>query len=67
MVPVCIHPAGASVKQPPGYYELSGKPHGTHICVPYKPAENNKQIIVQQGRGMPRPRFYGDDNLRIGL
>ena len=40
MVPVCVYPAGASVMQPPGYYELSGKPHGTHICVPYKPAEN---------------------------
>ena len=25
MVPVCVYPAGASVKQPPGYYELSGK------------------------------------------
>ena len=23
-----------------GYYDISEKPHGTHICVPYKPAEN---------------------------
>ena len=23
-----------------GYYDTSEKPHGTHICVPYKPAEN---------------------------
>ena len=23
-----------------GYYNITGKPHGTHICVPYKPAEN---------------------------
>ncbi len=26
MVPVCVYPAGASVMQLPGYYELSGKP-----------------------------------------
>ena len=21
--------------QPPGYYDILGKAHGTHICVPY--------------------------------
>ena len=26
--------------QPSRYINLSGKPHGTHICVPYKPAGN---------------------------
>ena len=25
----------------------------------------SKQIIVQQGRGMPRPRFYGYDNITV--
>ena len=24
----------------PEYYDIPGKPHGTHICVPYKPAGN---------------------------
>ena len=24
----------------PGYYDISEKPQGTHICVPYKPAGN---------------------------
>ena len=36
--------------QPPGYYDITGKPHGTHICVPYKPAgkaiHNTKCVAV---------------------
>ena len=23
--------------QPPEYYDIAGKLHGTHLCVPYKP------------------------------
>ena len=27
-----------ATRKPPGYCDIPGKPHGTHICVPYKPA-----------------------------
>ena len=44
--------------QPPGYYELPGKPHGTVKTVPYKPAVNlhfpqlllTSRLFVGRGR-----------------
>ena len=47
--------------QSPGYYDIPGKPYGTHLCVPYKPAENGRFTVTAKspgGVGSPRPTSH---------
>ena len=33
--------------RPPEHYDIAGKPHGTHLCVPYKPTVGLQSIHFQ--------------------
>ena len=51
--------------QPPRKINLPGKPHGTHICVPYKPAGN---FLLSQNSpaGWGHPALRGNKNTSRG-
>ena len=63
---------GAVVDRPlqsHGHCDITGKRHGTHICVPYKPADKFALPAKRQGWAIKfiAPQFYGKTKTRRPL